>query len=270
MFRLLKGRHETRAISERPEVILQERVITLQTELSKCNAVVEHRARVIKALIAALFLAFSLGLVANSSPVKQAVIKLVQELGFADAVTDFDAAYVAYLRSNYTRALRLVQPLADEGNSRAQSLLGLLYYHGRGVKQDDSKAAIWFRLAADQGEADAQFNLGVMYAEGHGVPQDYAEAVRWYRLAADQGEARAQFNLGVSYAEGQGIERDYASAYMWFNLAASRFPSSEVDRRRVALHNRDLIASKLSDEQMAEAQKRAREWKPITQHPFKE
>jgi hypothetical protein len=265
MFRLLKGRHEHRAVGERPEVVLQARVVSLQAELSKCKAVAIYRAHVIEALIAALFLAFVLGLAVDSSPVKQVLVGLVQTLGFADAANDVDAAYAAYLKGNYTRALRLAQLAAEEGNARAQSLLGLLYYQGRGVSQDDSNAAKWFRLAADQGEAHAQFNLGVMYAEGQGVPQDYAEATRWYRLAADQGEARAQFNLGVSYAEGQGVERDYSSSYMWFNLAASRFPSSEPDRRRVALNNRDLIASKMSREQIAEAQKLAREWKPIPQ-----
>ena len=129
-----------------------------------------------------------------------------------------------------------------------------MYYHGRGVKQDDVEAAKWFHLAADQDEPRAQFNLGVMHAEGQGVPQDYVEAIKWYRLAAEQGEARAQFNLGVSYAEGQGTDQNYILAYMWFNLAAPRFLPSEADRRRVALHNRDLTASRMSREQIAEAQ----------------
>ena len=47
------------------------------------------------------------------------------------------------------------------------------------------------RLAAEQGDTRAQHSLGVMYAAGRGVPQDDAEAVRWYRLAAEQGDARA-------------------------------------------------------------------------------
>ena len=144
----------------------------------------------------------------------------------------------------------------------AQSLLGLMYYHGRGVKQDDAEAAKWFRLAADQDEPRAQFNLGVMHAEGQGVPQDYVQAIKWYRLAAEQGEARAMFNLGVSYAEGQGTDQNYILAYMWFNLAAPRFLPSEADRRRVALHNRDLTASRMSREQIAEAQRLSREWRP--------
>ena len=52
------------------------------------------------------------------------------------------------------------------------------------------------RPLADQGDATAQYDLGLMYAKGQGVPQDYAEAVKWFRKAADQGDASAQYNLG--------------------------------------------------------------------------
>ena len=59
------------------------------------------------------------------------------------------------------------------------------------------------RRRADQGDARAQLILGLMYANGRGVLKDDAEAVRWYRLAADQGNATAQFNLGFKYANGE-------------------------------------------------------------------
>ena len=48
------------------------------------------------------------------------------------------------------------------------------------------------RKAAEQGNADAQFNLGLMYFEGEEVSQDDAEAVEWWRKAAEQGLAAAQ------------------------------------------------------------------------------
>jgi TPR repeat protein len=35
--------------------------------------------------------------------------------------------------------------------------------------------------------ASAPYNLGLMYYNGKGVRQDYAEAVKWYLLAAEQG-----------------------------------------------------------------------------------
>jgi TPR repeat protein len=48
-----------------------------------------------------------------------------------------------------------------------------------------------YRLAAEQGHARAQTSLGLMFYHGEGVAQDTAEAIRWYRLAAEQGQADA-------------------------------------------------------------------------------
>jgi hypothetical protein len=46
---------------------------------------------------------------------------------------------------------------------------------------------------------------------------------------------------------------------VWFNLAAARFPASDT-RRSAAVSSRDVAAAKMTHEQIAEAQKRAREW----------
>ncbi len=132
-----------------------------------------------------------------------------------------------------------------------------MYYEGRGVSQDYVEAVGWYRLAADQGLADEQLRLGVMYYQGRGVPQDDVEAVRLYRLAADQGVARAQGNLGAMYGTGEGVPQDYVEAHMWTNLAAAQ--SSGEDRDQL-VKSRDLIAAKMTAEQVAEAQRRAREW----------
>jgi TPR repeat protein len=120
---------------------------------------------------------------------------------------------------------------------------------------------LWRQLAA-QGNAFAQTNLGFMYSSGKGVPQDLGEAAKWYRLAADQGNATAQSNLGSMYFSGEGVPQDYIQAHMWVNLAASRFPLSAKKDRDEAAHNRDIVASKMTPAQIAEAEKLAREWKP--------
>ena len=54
------------------------------------------------------------------------------------------------------------------------------------------------RPLADQGDVGAQFNLGIAYEMGHGVPKNNKEAVMWFRKAAEQGYARAQYKLGVA------------------------------------------------------------------------
>src|SRR6266446_4103692 len=183
-------------------------------------------------------------------------------VGLTSPADEAGTAEIAFQRADYAKALKLARPLAEAGDPRAEAIVGSAYYRGRGVAQNDTEAAKWFRLAADKGNAAARFTLGVMYGEGRGVPQDYAEAARWYRLAAEQGDAQAQYNLGLAYARGEGVTQDVVDAHMWFNLAAARVPANDTRTRTAAVKNRDTVAGEMSSEQLAEAQKRAREWKP--------
>jgi TPR repeat protein len=99
-----------------------------------------------------------------------------------------------------------------------------------------------------------------MYANGEGVPPDHAEASKWYRMAADQGIPQSQNNLASNYHNGEGVPQDYVEAYVWFSLAIARYPASEG--RDNAVKGRDLSAAKMTPAQIAEAQKRIRDWKP--------
>jgi TPR repeat protein len=91
-----------------------------------------------------------------------------------------------------------------------------------------------------------------MYYQGRGVPQDYTEAVKWYRLAAEQGYADAQYNLVAMYANGLGFIQDFVKAHMWANIAASLGNED-------AASTRDALATRMTPEQIAEAQRLARE-----------
>ena len=95
-----------------------------------------------------------------------------------------------------------------------------------------------------------------MYREGHGVPQDYAEAVKWFRLSAGQGYSDAQGALGEMWP-GHGVAQDYVQAHVWFDLA---YASGDLD----SVKNRDAVARQMTPGEIAEAQRRAREWKPKT------
>ena len=109
----------------------------------------------------------------------------------------FEDGLSAHDRQDYVTAMRIWRLLADKGDARAQSILGIMYAKGQGVPKDDGLAVLWYRLAAEQGNAAAQYNLGVMYVSGRGVPKDDSQATKCYRLAAEQGNAAAQYNLGV-------------------------------------------------------------------------
>ena len=145
-----------------------------------------------------------------------------------------------------------LRSLATDGAAAAQFDLGDRYRTGLGVPQDNGEALRWYRLAADQGHARAQASLGFIYGNGEGVPQDDGEAIRWFRLAADQGYVKAQFILGLMYGSGQGVPQDYITAYMWVDLAAAQGHEN-------AREARDTLAEAMSAEQIAAAQRAARE-----------
>lgn len=208
-------------------------------------------------LAGTLALGFVLGV--YREPLRIAVLSVPQGLGLMSS--GVEAAEAAFAKSRFAAALRLAQPLANEGVARAQTLVGLIYHSGLGVVKDDNEALRWFRLAAEQGDAEARFHLGVMYDEGQVVPQDHAEAAKWYQLAAEQGNAQAQYNLGLAYAKGEGVAPDNVRAHMWLNLAATRFPASDRGRA-AASRNRDVIAGKMTPDELSEAQRMARAWRP--------
>lgn len=141
----------------------------------------------------------------------------------ADTLQD---ATAAVLRKDYPTAVRLLEPLARAGDPLAQVRLGLLYYHGHGVRESDSAALMWFERAARQGLAEAQFQLGNMYAYGLAVvPADQDSgrlAAQWYFEAALQGHPEAQYSLGILFLTGSGVEASQAEARKWIERAAAR------------------------------------------------
>ncbi len=62
------------------------------------------------------------------------------------------------------------------------------------------------------------------------------------------------------YAKGTGVIQDYVLAHMWFNLAAARLPPDET--RNLLVITRDLTERHMTPDQVAEAQRLARQWKP--------
>jgi TPR repeat protein len=139
----------------------------------------------------------------------------------ADALQDGQSAI---LRKDYPTAVQLLLPLAEAGNAQAQLRMGLLHYHGHGVRENDAQALAWFEQAARQGLAEAQFHLGNMYAYGL-VATDVADdsarlAAQWYFEAARQGHADAQYSLGILFLTGTGLVQNETEARRWIEQAA--------------------------------------------------
>ena len=225
--------------------------------------------------------------------------QLAAEHGVAAAQFNLAGMYISGegIAQDYTQAMRWYRLAAEQGDARAQFNLGVMYAKGEGVPQDAAEAAKWYRLAAEQGDGFAEIMLGHIYENGEGVTRDYTESVKWYQrhaerhndahaqfevgriygrmaeedpsaysiqaarwfqLAAKQGYAHAQFNLGLMYDNGLGVLQDYVLAHMWLNLAAAQ-------GGQAAKEARDHAASHMTPDQISEAQRLAREWRPAAE-----
>jgi TPR repeat protein len=156
---------------------------------------------------------------------------------------------------NHEEAVKWYQRAASRGHGGAQLNLANHYYYGLGVPQNDAEAARLFGEASRQGYIIAQNNLARMYKEGRGVPRRPDLAARWMQQAAEGGFPPAQNSLGLMYFEGDGVPQDYQQAWIWFELAVRNgVPGAE--------HNRDFVASLLSDDQRAAAEEQVSRWQP--------
>jgi uncharacterized protein len=200
----------------------------------------------------------------------------------------------AYDRHDYPTALKILQPLADQGSAEAQYIvgsyysfksphmnpekviewhmkaaeqghseaqysLGMRYEMGYGVKRNSVEAEKWYRKSAEQGNAGAQQSLAMLYEYGEGIKKDSVEAAKWWRRAAEQGNSGGQRSLGIMYRDGWGVPQNWMEAYFWLSLASAQ---SEFKTR---IH-RDKAASHLTQKQIAAVKKRVAEWKPTPEN----
>ena len=127
-------------------------------------------------------------------------------------------------------------------------------------RQDYQVASRIFIPLAEQGEPSAQTYLGFMFETGRGVPQNYTEAAMWYRRAAEQGDSLAQYSLGLLYDKGQGVPRDIVEANKWLNLSAAAAPRGAREAR---VRIRDAVTTKMTRGEIARARLRVLEWAPV-------
>ena len=87
--------------------------------------------------------------------------------------------------------MRYLAQVPIAADQRAELTEALLYDQGFCVEQDLGKAADWYRKAAEQGFVDAQANLGLMYFHGQGLKKDHQAAAHWLNLAVANGDTES-------------------------------------------------------------------------------
>ena len=143
-------------------------------------------------------------------------------------------AYAKYLFEHGGKTLAIVwlTEANNQGNAKAEYLLGLLYEQGDGVPQDLDQSRYFFGKAADQDYGPAQYAPGKMLinaefddsnqqgSEAEAIKAKVGRGVSLLLRAAKAGYAPAQYRLGLMYYNGQGVDTDRHAALRAFRQAA--------------------------------------------------
>lgn len=210
----------------------------------------------------------------------QTAVKLYQELATQGVARAFSRlgyfSSIGYCaKRDWREAANWYSKAADAGDQEAVASLSHIGRNWRFMNRGQplpSEVYAEIEKAAKRGSAVAQYSLGVMnYPIGDagfdatrptpGVTGNLAEAITWFQRAADQGDSDSLITLATAYAEGIGVAQDYVEAHKLLNVAAPRVKYADI--RNDIIKRRDELATRMTAAQIAEAQKLAREWKPI-------
>ena len=100
---------------------------------------------------------------------------------------DYNDGLLAASEGDYNTAISKWQPLALNGDAKAQFNLALMYHRGLGVGIDEVKAVTWYKESANNGYIKAQEFLAAAYGEGwFGLPHDQEKAAYWLQRTEEQ------------------------------------------------------------------------------------
>jgi uncharacterized protein len=183
-------------------------------------------------------------------------------------MSTFEQVQALYEAEDYETAFKMLMPLAQAGDLKAQMSIAGMYSSGQGVQQSFTEAVKWYRLGAEQGDSIAQNNLAILlfsinseealqwmiiaaergvpfaqsglgdiYSEGISLPEnlrncykDNSKAFEWYQRAGEGGFPYAYHRLGELYTNGKGIKKDEIEAVKCYEKAAEQgySPSQEI------------------------------------------
>jgi TPR repeat protein len=137
-------------------------------------------------------------------------------LNSSQVIAGYNDGLHAFTQKDYQTAMD--QWSAPELNSNPDALfaLGVMYFRGIGIDQNQAKGTDYYLRSAELGFSSAQFNLGLAFYSGSGVSQDRDKSQYWWLQAAGQDHPVAQYNLAAILWSGNGVNQDQARAMHWF------------------------------------------------------
>ena len=149
---------------------------------------------------------------------------------------DFATGMRRYKRGSYEKAVRYWEPLAEKGDCDAEVWIGMLYFMGQGMPQDQAKAISLWEKAANGNHPKAQLALGDLYYQDDNAHFVY----QWCKEC--------------------NFDKDITKAYVWYMLGqkSARY-SGEKDYAEIILK---VIKIEMSNEEIVEGDSIVNSWNP--------
>ncbi len=135
-----------------------------------------------------------------------------QDMNLSSGIAAFEA-------KNFSQAMALLGPLAEQEIPDAQYRLAIMYQNGLGMVRNELLAVKWMCAAANRDFALAQHGLGFMYLHGDCIAKNGTKAVHWFQRAAAHGLTGSQTTLAMMYEQGDGVEKNIEKAKEWYRRA---------------------------------------------------
>ncbi len=127
------------------------------------------------------------------------------------------------VKQNYSKALVFYLQAAKRGDAESQFISGGMYYRGLGVEKNFPAAFKLLHKAAINGKSSPESERVIAqgFVQGVGTYKNYQEAVHWYEQSAEHGDSEAQNTLGYMYYIGNGVGQDFSKGAAFFLQAAN-------------------------------------------------
>lgn len=126
-------------------------------------------------------------------------------------------------------------------------------WHAFDVGDYKTALMIWQPLAQN-GDSNLQVLVGSLYDYGQGVPQDKKQALQWYLLAAQKGSGRGQYAAGALLIK-DAKQRNLVEAYKWLTIANGTLKGEGGDiAANQAMSLRQQISKEMSQDDIAKAE----------------
>lgn len=140
----------------------------------------------------------------HSSSVKKQLARIWQKNDPVNKATDIENNFIT---------------CANSGDADCMFESGMILYN-KGSEEDKVVAAKWFTSSANAGNSKAQAMLGTMYYNASGgLEKNDNEALRWYMKAAEQGSGVAEYSIGLFYEQGNAVAKNIKEAKKYFKMA---------------------------------------------------